>query len=81
MNGYNLLIQGYQGKASYYSRPSYHGKHTLMQVQATQGRVLLLNLSYHEMMWPHQAKLSCKHSIMLVQATLEGYDFSIQGYP
>ncbi|KAG5599383.1 hypothetical protein H5410_030753 [Solanum commersonii] len=55
-----------------YARPSYHGNHTLMQVQATQGRVLLLNPSYHEVVWPHQVKLSYKNSIMLVQATLEG---------
>ncbi|KAG5632617.1 hypothetical protein H5410_004334, partial [Solanum commersonii] len=58
VNGYDLPIQGYQGKKPYYARPSYHGKHHLMQVQATQGRVLLFNPSYHEMMWPHQVKLS-----------------------
>ncbi|KAG5611395.1 hypothetical protein H5410_022676 [Solanum commersonii] len=31
MNGYDLPIQGYQGKTPHYDRPSYHGKHTLMQ--------------------------------------------------
>jgi len=46
MNGYDLPIQGYQGKAPLYARPSYHGKHLIMQVQAFQGRVLLLNPSY-----------------------------------
>ncbi|KAG5629711.1 hypothetical protein H5410_001428 [Solanum commersonii] len=81
MNSYDLPIQSYQGKEPYYARPSYHGKHTLMQLQATQGRVLLLNPIYHEVVRPHQVKLSCNHSIILVQATLEGYDFSIQGYP
>ncbi|KAG5615041.1 hypothetical protein H5410_014865 [Solanum commersonii] len=81
MNGSYLPIQGYQGKSHYYARPSYHGRHTLMQVQATQGSALLLNPSYHEMMWPHKVMLSCKLSIMMIQATLEGYDFSIQGYP
>ncbi|KAG5591472.1 hypothetical protein H5410_041986 [Solanum commersonii] len=77
MNGYDLPFQGYQGKSPYYARPSYHEKHPLMHVQATQERVLLLNPSYHEVVWPHQVKLSCKHSIMLVQATLEGYNCSI----
>ncbi|KAG5571484.1 hypothetical protein H5410_061250 [Solanum commersonii] len=67
MNDYYLPIQGFQEKAPYYARPSYYGKHTLMQVQATQGRVLLLNPSYHEMMCPHQVKLSCKHSIILLK--------------
>ncbi|KAG5611077.1 hypothetical protein H5410_022358 [Solanum commersonii] len=60
-----------------YARPSYHGKNSIMQVQANQGRVLFLNPSCHEVVWPHQVKLSCKHPIILVQATLEGYDFSI----
>ncbi|KAG5610309.1 hypothetical protein H5410_021590 [Solanum commersonii] len=32
----------------------------LMQVQATQGRVLLLNPSYHDMVWTHQVKLPCR---------------------
>ncbi|KAG5599749.1 hypothetical protein H5410_031119 [Solanum commersonii] len=81
MNGYNLPNQGYQGKAPYYARPGYHGNHTLMQVQATQGTVLLLNPSYYDMKWPHQVRLSYKHPLMLVEATLEWYDFSIQGYP
>ncbi|KAG5599593.1 hypothetical protein H5410_030963 [Solanum commersonii] len=47
---------------------SYHGRHTLMQVQATQGRVLLLNPRNHEMVWPHQVKVSCRHTLMLDQA-------------
>ncbi|KAG5605966.1 hypothetical protein H5410_027458 [Solanum commersonii] len=68
MNGYDLPIQGYQGKTPHYARPSYHGKHHLMQVQATQGRVLLFNPSYHQMVWPHQVKLPCKHPLMLDQA-------------
>ncbi|KAG5572921.1 hypothetical protein H5410_062687 [Solanum commersonii] len=54
---------------------------TMVDQVIMERRILLLNPSYHEMMWPHQVKLSCKHSIMLVQALLEGYDFSIQGYP
>lgn len=49
MNGHDLPIQGYQGKAPYNARPSYHGKNLTMQIQANQGRVLLLNPSYHEM--------------------------------
>ncbi|KAG5585731.1 hypothetical protein H5410_046165 [Solanum commersonii] len=39
MNVYDLPIQGYQGKEPHYARPSYHGRHTLMQVQATRGRL------------------------------------------
>ncbi|KAG5610194.1 hypothetical protein H5410_021475 [Solanum commersonii] len=60
MNGYDLPIQSYQGKTPHHSKPRYHGKHPLLQVQATQGRLLLLNPSYHNMMWPHQVKLPCK---------------------
>ncbi|KAG5580455.1 hypothetical protein H5410_051082 [Solanum commersonii] len=50
MNGYDLPIQGYQGKAPYISRPSYHGKHLTMKIKANEGRVLLINPSYHKMM-------------------------------
>lgn len=57
-----------------------HGKHTLMQVHAIQGRILSVNSSYHEVVWNHQVKQSCNHPLMLDQATLEGYDFSIKGY-
>ncbi|KAG5585027.1 hypothetical protein H5410_045461 [Solanum commersonii] len=35
-------------KEPHYARRSYLGKHTFMKVQATQGRVLLFNPSYHE---------------------------------
>ncbi|KAG5576706.1 hypothetical protein H5410_056840 [Solanum commersonii] len=41
MNGYNLPIQGYQGKPPHHARPSYHGRNTLMQVQDIQGRFKL----------------------------------------
>ncbi|KAG5629798.1 hypothetical protein H5410_001515 [Solanum commersonii] len=81
MIGYDLSIQCYQGKAPYHDRPSYHGKHPIMQVQAIQGRVMLINPSYYKVVWPHKVTLSCKHPLMLDRATLEGYNFSIQGYP
>ncbi|KAG5590956.1 hypothetical protein H5410_041470 [Solanum commersonii] len=49
MNGYYSPIQGYQEKAPHYAKPSYHGRHPLMQVQATQGRLSMrsTNSSYH----------------------------------
>ncbi|KAG5590954.1 hypothetical protein H5410_041468, partial [Solanum commersonii] len=55
VNGYYSPIQGYRGKTRHHAKPSYHGRHSPMQVQATQGR-------------PNQVMLSCKHPLMLVQA-------------
>ncbi|KAG5594574.1 hypothetical protein H5410_035806 [Solanum commersonii] len=66
MNSYDLPIQGYQGKAPHYARPSYHGGHPLMQVQATQRRVLLLNPRYHDMVCGlTKSSYHAKHSIVL----------------
>ncbi|KAG5590070.1 hypothetical protein H5410_040584 [Solanum commersonii] len=62
MNSYNLPILGYQGKAPHYARPSYHGKHTLMQVQATQGRATMPTLM--------QATMNSIPE-MLIQATMK----------
>lgn len=66
---------------SHHAWQSYHGKHTLMQVQPTQWSVLFVNPRYHKMLCPYKVKISCKNPLMLVQVTLEGYNFSIQAYP